>query len=155
MRDPKLSKQVDKLQEYVSEAYDILMESPAYFRDSYNDTSLFWVLQISWWEIADKMLDEERNLPIDRAKELLAFMQDERRTFDATFDAWVEKKRKGQKEGVDGAIRDEKPWTFGETGSNTESSVEEWRKMFATKLDRFIDLLKRSIEMDEPLHWSV
>jgi len=151
MRDPRLSKQVDKLQQYVGEAYEILTESPGYFRDSYNDTSLFWVLGISWWEIADKMLDEERNLPIEHAKELLAFMETERETFDETFAAWVEKKRKGKKEGVDGALYDEKPWKFDTEGG----SVEDWRKMFRTKLDRFIELLKRSIEMNEPLHWSV
>jgi hypothetical protein len=150
-RDPKLSKQVAKLQEYVSEAYEILMDSPGYFRDSYNDTSLFWLIGLSWWELGDHYLDEDRNLPIANAKRLLEMMQAAEPGFDEMFDEWVEKKRAGKKKGVDGALYDEKPWTF----KGKENGVEDWRKMFRTKLDRWIELLKRSIEMNEPLHWSV
>jgi hypothetical protein len=30
-------------------AYEAIYQHPYYFRDSYNDSSLFWKLELSWW----------------------------------------------------------------------------------------------------------
>ena len=38
-----------KAQERVHEAYQGMAPEDGYFRDSYNDSSLFWTLGLSWW----------------------------------------------------------------------------------------------------------
>lgn len=41
---------IKALQEKVSECHDA-MYAKGYFRDSYNRSSLFWVLGLSWWDL--------------------------------------------------------------------------------------------------------
>jgi len=44
------TKQGELLQEKVTEYYNKMYER-GYFRDSYNNSSLFWKLGLSWWEL--------------------------------------------------------------------------------------------------------
>ena len=51
-------------QERVSSAYD-RMFSVCYFRDSYNSSSLFWKLGLSWWEDLPRFTEKsEESLPL-------------------------------------------------------------------------------------------
>jgi hypothetical protein len=141
--------QYDKLQKHVSEAYDGMYEA-GYFRDSYNSSSLFWMLGLSWWKLGEELLDDERNLPIAKAKEHLALMEAKRAEFDKLFAAWVSAKRKGKRKTKANPYAEE-PWKFEGEGE----TVPEWEAYLRDKLDRWIALLKQSIELNEPLHWSV
>jgi len=47
-----------------------LMYSDGYFRDSYNSSSVFWQMNISWWKDVGDMINDEGYLPIEQAKEL-------------------------------------------------------------------------------------
>jgi len=50
-------------QRKVEEAYDTVYSSEWYFRDSYNDTSVFWKLGLSWWKDLEPFYlpEEEQN----------------------------------------------------------------------------------------------
>ncbi len=53
--------------------YDAMYPPTHYFRDSYNDTSLFWKLDLSWWQDAgDFPTDEDGYAPPEAHAALLA-----------------------------------------------------------------------------------
>jgi hypothetical protein len=58
-------------QKRVTELYDE-MYSEGYFRDSYNDSSLFWQLDLSWWRDVGDMLDDEGKLSTEKIERLKA-----------------------------------------------------------------------------------
>lgn len=149
MTDPKLKLQYDKLQAYVNEAYEMMAEA-GYFRDSYNDTSLFWMLGLSWAKLSDELLDEDYNLPIEAARRHLAVVETARDRFDPLFAAWVERERQGKSTARGDAYDLE-----GNNFTGEDNTVADWEAYFREKLDRWIALLKQSIELNEPLHWSV
>lgn len=121
-------------QKEVNETYEALFAN-GYFRDSYNSTSLFWLLGLSWWQLGDELLDEDRNLPIENAKVLLARLESTPVT-DENFANWEKARR-------------EDGWKF------EDNSPAEWRKSFEEKHADLCNLLRASIQYGEPLFWSV
>ena len=114
----------------VSEHYDAMYPDDGYFRDSYNKTSLFWMMDLSWGQFGG--IDENGELPIEEAKKLRAQLADndiDEAKFNKTFGGRVK--------------------------TDTASSTEEWREFFADKRNRLIALLDKSIELNEPLYCSV
>ena len=71
----------DKAQKKVSFYYDAMM-SDGYFRDSYNNSSLFWQYELSWWSDLGEMLDKEGYLAVDECKKLLAMLEENNETFE-------------------------------------------------------------------------
>jgi hypothetical protein len=70
MRDAeKDPKKREELQERVSAAYDKMYPNDGYFRDSYNGTSLFRALGLSWWGCG--YIDEEGYISPQNAQKLL------------------------------------------------------------------------------------
>lgn len=67
---PQGSEQGAEAQKKVSEYYD-KMYSQGYFRDSYNDSSLLWLLDLSWWTDVGDMLDKQGKLSVENTKALL------------------------------------------------------------------------------------
>lgn len=126
-----------QLQAKVIALYDEL-HSVGYFRDSYNNTSLFWLLGLSWWQLSEELCDGDRNLPVDKARELLARLEAMPVTPEMV-EAWAARMR--EKGGV--VFDDE------------DNSVKGWGEMFAEKHKKFCALLRQSIELNEPLYWSV
>lgn len=63
----------DKLQEEVSKQYEA-MHAVGYFRDSYNDSSLFWKLGLSWWGMSREKsyINSRGNIPPEAARRLRA-----------------------------------------------------------------------------------
>lgn len=132
----------DKLQEAVDKAFDGLHPEGGYFRDSYNDSSLFWVLGLSWWELAKELCttDEETGtiLPIHGARSLLVRIEALPVTAER-FARWEEKARANG-------------WTFTKPEG---SSAAEWKRDFVKRRAQFLTMLRTSIYLNEPLHWSV
>lgn len=125
----------DKAQAKVAHYYDA-MYAHGYFRDSYNGSSLFWLLDLSWWDLAKELqVDDEGYLPIAGAitlqERLKALSVEER------FPAWVKDKR-------------EEGWKF-----EGEDTPEAWKQAFIERKQAFEDLLAQSIQLKEPLYWSV
>jgi hypothetical protein len=125
----------EKAQEKVEHYYDAMYEH-GYFRDSYNGSSLFWMLGLSWWGLSEELCDKEGNLSIENAKVLLDRLRNT--SVDALFPGWEAAKR-------------EEGWPF----DDDENSPEAWAQHFKDKKARFEALLEQSIELNEPLYWSV
>jgi hypothetical protein len=54
-----LSPDADNMQRRWQEMYDRVYTHPYYFRDSYNDSSLLWKLDLSWWGDLQSYIDDE------------------------------------------------------------------------------------------------
>lgn len=130
--------------------YEEKYTDDCYFRDSYNDTSLYWLLGRSWWEDSELVQPGEeyrteageltesgiaKALEMQRAY-LDGFRKDAEH-FDEKFAAWLANPDKHAK--ID----------------DGENSPDAWRKMFRSKLERWIALQERALALGEPLGWSV
>jgi len=132
----RLTAKADKLQERVDIAFDAL-QSEGYFRDSYNRSSLLWLLGLSWWGDVMERLDENGHLPVESAKWFLAEL---------------EKREVPSVDGVRSVFEADSLFSDWE---NEDRTPDEWRDYFVEKRDKLIALVKQSIELDEPLLCSV
>lgn len=134
----------------VEKYYDAMYPPEGYFRDSYNDTSLYWLLGRSWWQDSDlvqpgkEFRNEEGELTeagiakaLEMQRSYLEGFRKDAESFDEKFDAWL------AKPGKHATIDDDK------------NTPDAWRKMFRSKLDRWIAMQERAVALGEPLRWSV
>lgn len=136
LRDQATGKaSVAQHQVQVDKYYDLINDA-GYFRDSYNHTSLFWILGLSWWELYEELCNEEGFLPIHNARILVNRILHV--SIYDNFPNWeTERKTAG--------------WTFSDKGNSTN----DWINNFIDKKYKLINLLEQSIKLDEPLLWSV
>jgi hypothetical protein len=116
----------------VEKYHDAMYPDEGYFRDSYNPSSVFQVMDLSWWELGDKLLDDTYHLPIDKAKELLELIELRPISYERVTAHYEQHDLHESKE-----------------------SIDEWFKYFVAKRERFMSLLRKSIELNEPLLWSI
>ena len=116
----------------VEKYFDAMHPEDGYFRDSYNATSVFQVMGLSWWELGDELLDESSHLPVDKAKVLLAMIEQRPISYETVTAHYEQHKLHESKQ-----------------------SIDEWYKYFTAKREQFMALLRRSIELNEPLLWSI
>jgi hypothetical protein len=115
----------------VEKYFDAMHPEEGYFRDSYNPSSVFQVMDLSWWELGARMLVDD-HLPIDKAKKLLTMIERCPITYEMVT-AHYEKNELHE----------------------SKQSIDEWFKYFTAKRERFMALLRKSIELNEPLLWSI
>jgi len=123
------------------EADDKVREG-CYFRDSYNQSNLAWLYKLSYWQEAQMMEsaddDERSGLPIERAK------------------VWLETlKAKDARTVVEEALTNAKCGDKPDLALTTSETAEQVIEFFDKKRTAFIALLEKSIELNEPLSWSV
>jgi hypothetical protein len=116
-------------QEEVTKYYDLMFDEAGYFRDSYNNSSLFWVLGLSWWNDVIPLLDEENLLPLEGARRL--------RSEVAQRAEIMERK----------IAQHEPPFH--------EEDREDCITYFRSKLARFMAFVDRSLELQEPISCSL
>ena len=112
-----------------------------YFRDSYISSSLFALLGLSWWQLADELcreIDGRTVLPIDGARSLLVRLEALPVT-DDRFAYWK-------------AARSVQGWTF--RGENS-STAAEWKRDFVERREQLLTMLRTSIYLNEPLRWRL
>lgn len=133
--------QYRQLQAEVEKTYDAMYPEDGYYRDSYNTTSLFSMLGLSWWQVSGDdgegdprlgKLIKNGEMYIPSMEKLLGFLKEV--DLDARFDKWV------------GDLGDKK---------DPEFDPEEWRGYFHRKRNRLMRLLEKAIELKEPLRCSV
>jgi len=115
------------------EKYYNKMYQEGYFRDSYNGTSLFWLIGLSWWK--DIHTDDKGYLSVDGCKELLAEVSGCKIPDVAELKTYLEGHN---------VVLDE-----------DENSPEVWRKFFMEKKEMLVKFLGQVIELNEPLRCSV
>lgn len=129
-------------QEAVNHAYN-MMYSEGYFRDSYNSTSLFHLLGLSWWHIADAkagenhLINAKGQMPPRSCKKLIELLRRKPITPE-TMEAW----------GIENAGR-------AIIEAEGENSLEGWRVFFWDKREALIKLCEQAIALKEPLDCSV
>ena len=120
-----------ELQEKVSELYEKMYEV-GYFRDSYNGSSLFWKLGLSWWALAKngekvQLINKQGYITVRSAKLLLALVK--------SLPIQLDEKANEN-------------WEKGTT-------VEDVRKFFEAKKKRFEDFLQFAIDNKAKIRASV
>lgn len=116
-------------QEKVGYYYD-KMYSEGYFRDSYNDGSLMWMFDLSWWTDIRTMLNRQGNLTPAKAKELLKTMKEREETFETKL-----------------SKVDETQWN--------NSSKEEIETYFRDKYESFKQFLNEAVKLNKPISCSI
>ncbi len=86
------AKAKEALQKEVTKYYD-LMYSHGYFRDSYNNSSLLWQYDLSWWTDVSPMLAADGILLPDQSATLLAMLDAHAESFQANLAALDQKGR--------------------------------------------------------------
>lgn len=112
-------------QKAVDEAYN-QMYAVGYFRDSYNSTSLFWLLGISWRGL--EAIDEEGLMSPDKCRALLSTLE-ARPVTEQRIGDWLKK--------------------------YCQSDEAKWTEYFTKKHAKLCALLRQAIELNEPLYCSV
>ena len=56
--------------------YDVFRSSGGYFRNGYNSGDVMWAMGLSWQDTVSPMLDAEGHLPVEKARELLAMIEE-------------------------------------------------------------------------------
>jgi hypothetical protein len=58
------------------DAISEMVASGGYFRNTYNSGDVMWAMGLSWHDTVGAMLDAEDYLPVERAREVLAMIED-------------------------------------------------------------------------------
>lgn len=112
--------------------YHELMYSKGYFRDSYNGTSLFWRLGLSWWSDLGKFASKSGRLTTSGSKKLLKVVKETR--LKPITEKELEKM---------GCALD------------SNNTVQDWRKFFRNKKKFFIRFLEQAIKEKRVIRCSV
>lgn len=126
-------------QKAVTAAYDDML-SRGYFRDSYNATSLFGFLGLSWWASADPdtypwSIDGEGHMSVPSMRALKARLEQQGEVTCQQMQEWAAIERHI-------TIDDDK------------NSLTSWGRMFERKRRKLIHLLGEAITLNEPLYCS-
>jgi hypothetical protein len=126
---PRDSVQAKEAQKRVDETYGA-MRSVGYHRDPYNDSGMARMMDFSWWRDVIPMLDDETgDMPIDKAKEFLTFLNEHPVKHDFV-EAFVKE-------------------------NESEGTVDEWIKSYEKRRAQLIALVAESIALNEPMNYSL
>lgn len=134
LKDVELERIRDKYNKFakadarVSKYYDKMYEV-GYFRDSYNGTSLFWRLGMSWWQCP---YIKDGKISVENAKKLLAEVKATKMK-----PVTVEELKENHCQVDD------------------KNSPESWNKFFLDKKERFIAFLQEAIDKGLAIEASV
>lgn len=110
----------------VQPAYEALFQHPFYFRDSYNNSSLMWKLELSWWGGAPEYMgpsESEQSMPVPMEKwDYTMFPSGIRR---------LEQEVRSRSELL---------------AKNVDELDDEDKRYFFDKFDKFLDFLKQAHE---------
>lgn len=109
-----------------------------YFRDSYNCSNLFWVLNLNYWNWLKDFLDGNGLLHPQQARLVLKKIE-ERSVTEAKIKHHFKKMK------VD----------LGSDGKSPEKELKEWLDYFTEKREQLIGFLKMAIESDSPILCSI
>lgn len=149
---PSVQKSQDIVNKY---AHKVWEENPYYFRDSYNATSIFWQIGLSWWQIIDQLLKEQnKGLPeldenatekelieryhilnVESCKKLLEII-------DSAADTW----------NMNSVTR--KSLEDAHAECKSDEDLIEWRRYFAKKLNLLRDFVRRAINLNASIYAS-
>jgi hypothetical protein len=72
---PPLPSAFESFEAFVSDHFDKMRASGGYFRNGYNAGDVMWAMGLSWDGTVKPMLNDERDLPIPRARDLIEMIE--------------------------------------------------------------------------------
>jgi hypothetical protein len=129
----KTKKTEDAAQAEVNRCWDMMYPADGYYRDAYNPSCFLAVINLSWWRDVIPMLDEGY-LPIEKAKELLAMIE----VVPVTLERVTAHLAVLNKE-----------------GNRIENDPPGWLERWQKDQRDLCALLRKSIEVGEPLYCSL
>lgn len=129
----QVDKKLQKLQNEVDKFYKEMYPENGYFRDSYNGSSLFWRIGLSWW--SDIKPNAKGCLSLTKLRKIKKIVEE----LWANRAPLTEDYLKGQFCKVD----------------DSENNVEAWEKFFEDKYKRFIAFIDIALKMKEPIEASL
>ena len=82
LRNAGKSTAADDAQKKVTKYFN-KMYALGYFRDSYNDSSILWLFDLSWWTDVGALFDSDSKLTPEKADTLLEVLKDREPIFEA------------------------------------------------------------------------
>lgn len=109
-----------------------------YFRDSYNCSNLFWVLDLNYWNWLNDFLDGNGLLHPQQSRLVLRKIEERPVT-----ETRLKRHFKTQK------------MELGADGKTAEEEFKEWLDYFTEKRERLLRFLKMAIEASSPIYCSI
>jgi hypothetical protein len=136
---------IDDIDRLDTALYDSFRASGGYFRNGYNAGDVMWAMGLSWSRDVGKMLDANRQLPIDRVQELIAKIEARpltrevvaRHIFEHMSDGCCHHPISG----------------FG--GHGPPPDLDEMSTLLRKRRDELLIILRKSVELGEPLICSL
>jgi hypothetical protein len=147
--------ETDHPEDFMNAHFDALRSSGGYFRNGYNHGDVMYAMGLSWHDTVSPMLNKRGRLPVARARKLLAMI--EARPISREHVVVLMTAGDDPHPGVTQLLRmvDE---VAKETGVAVETSVEKpldidhVHGFLNTRRDQLLVILRKSIELNEPLY---
>lgn len=111
-------------------------ENTGYFRDSYNETNIFWRLGLSYWSL-------ESQIPIGKIKHVMT--KNQVRILKEEIE-----KRKPEMEKFFATVTED--WL---KEHHCDAGVDGWVKFWREKYEKLVKFLDHAIELKSGIRWSV
>ena len=136
-----------------------------HFRNSYNDSDVMWAMGLSWWGTVGLMLDPNGRLPVQRARELLALIEERPLTEERLTEHCMRNMCAGGGEppttdpfeilAVSSRELPEGTGLCFPAGIRLGPLYDVWTRFLRRRREDLIAILRKSIERDEPLDCSL
>jgi hypothetical protein len=145
---------------FMNRCYDEMRASGGYFRNGYNSGDCMWGMGYSW-DTVGSMFDEHRYLPIARARELLEMIEARPLTrervaahiFEHMMDGVEPHPSTGH---LVQAMHEVAAEATGQTPPPlAPAGLDHLHSFLNKRRDQLIAILRKSIELNEPLHCSL
>jgi hypothetical protein len=143
-----------------SRIYHAYESSGGYFRNGYNTGDVMWAMGLSWRGTVRPMLDGEHRLPVDRARELVAMIEERPLTRERVAQHALENMDDDEQHPLTGPImamahRAEEEALGRPRPPMMPPDFEELFGFLSRKREVLLALLRKSIELNEPLECSM
>jgi len=138
----------------VNSMYDEMRSSGAYFRCAYNEFDIMWAMGVSWGDVVGSKLDEDRTLPVERARELVEIIEAHPLTKAALARHYLKNvTTHGSEHPINGWLT--KMLTEFGADEPPPPDFDVFARTMCTRRDDLLTLLRKSIALDEPLLCSL
>jgi hypothetical protein len=149
----------DEVIAQLNDFYRDYESSGGYFRSGYNESDALWAMGLSWEDDVFPLRDAERKLPIAAARDLLAKIEarpltPERCTEHIRANLTSGERRYQGRKSVQQMLDEMKAQVTGCELAEPEYDIEEFMPWRNRKRDTLMAILRRSIELNEPLSVS-
>ena len=141
--------------------FDHMGSSGGYFRNGYNSGDIMWAMGLSWHDTVGSMLDERGCLPIERARELIAMIEARPLTRErVAAHVFVNKTDGVEPHPFNGQLMQSMHEAVAEATGQTlppkaPPDIDHLFRFLNTRRNQLLEILRKSIELNEPLLCSL